>query len=581
MLIYNEPAGLPAYRSDCKIIFMKNSFFLLPVVTLLVITHVNAQESNKKNAASIIYKNAKIWTGDRDNPYASAIAIVGHNIVYVGDNAAAFTGSETTVVDAGGKMMVPGFIDNHTHFLTGGYQLTAVNLRYANTKNAFITTLKTYVSSLADNRWIQGGDWDHEAMGGELPTKDWIDSVTGEHPIFVNRYDGHMALANSITLKLAGIDKNTVSPAGGEIVKDPVTNEPTGVLKDEAMGLVYKVIPTPSEKELEEMLQRASVHALQNGVTQVNDVNSYGGWIDLDTYTKAHKKDQLTIRIYSFVALATWKRLAEYVKQHGRGDDMLRWGGLKGFVDGSLGSTTAWFYQPYLDDKQSTGLIVTDTNDLRRDILAADAAGLQVTVHAIGDRANDWLLNVYEEAEKIKGNTNSRFRIEHAQHLSANAINRFAALNVIPSMQPYHAIDDGKWAFKRLDDDRLKRTYAFKSLLDAKAKLTFGSDWTVAPLIPIEGIYAAVTRRTLDDKNPNGWYPEQKITVEDALRCYTVNNAYAGFHENKTGMLKAGMLADFVILSDDLFSIPAEKIKDVKVLKTILNGKLVYDAGKN
>jgi predicted amidohydrolase YtcJ len=259
---------------------------------------------------------------------------------------------------------------------------------------------------------------------------------------------------------------------------------------------------------------------------------------------------------------------------------MLRWGGLKGFVDGSLGSTTAWFYQPYLDDKKSTGLIVTDTNDLRRNILAADAAGLQVTVHAIGDRANDWLLNVFETAEKIKGNSNSRFRIEHAQHLSAAAINRFAALNVIPSMQPYHAIDDGKWAAKRLDDDRLKRTYAFKSLLNAHAKLTFGSDWTVAPLTPIEGIYAAVTRRTLDDKNPNGWYPEQKISVEDALRCYTVNNAYAGFHENKTGMLKAGMLADFVILSDDIFSISPEKINKVKVLETILDGKIVYDAEK-
>jgi hypothetical protein len=557
---------------------MKKTLFILTLSTFVFILCADAQNNNKKTTADIIYKNAKIWTGDRSNPQASCIAVSGNRIIYVGSNAAPFTGRNTKLIDAKGRLIVPGFIDNHTHFLNGGYQLTAVNLRNAASKKEFIQTLSSYISKLTDDRWIQGGDWDHEAMGGELPTKEWIDSVTGNHPLFVNRYDGHMALANSITLKLAGIDKTTPNPAGGEIVRDPVTNEPTGVLKDEAMGLVYKIIPTPSEKELDEMLQRASAHGLQNGVTQVNDVSSYGGWIDLKTYTTAHKNNQLNIRIYSFVALATWKRLADYVKQNGRGDDMLRWGGLKGFVDGSLGSTTGWFYQPYLDDKKSTGLIVTDTNDLRRDILDADAAGLQVTVHAIGDRANDWLLNVYEEAEKKKENSNSRFRIEHAQHLSAAAIKRFAALNVIPSMQPYHAIDDGRWAAKRLEDDRLKRTYAFKSLLDAHAKLTFGSDWTVAPLTPIEGIYAAVTRRTLDDKNPNGWYPEQKISVEDALRCYTVNNAYASFHENKTGMLKAGMLADFVILSDNIFTIAPEKIKDVKVLQTILDGKMVYKA---
>ncbi len=561
-----------------KLFFMKQLYFIFTLFSCLFIHCSNAQGSDKKSTADIIYKNAKIWTGDTGNQSAGSIAILGNRIIYVGNNADPFTGSNTKLIDVKGKLLVPGFIDNHTHFLTGGYQLTAVNLREAASKTAFINTLKTYISKLTDDRWIQGGDWDHEAMGGELPTKEWIDSVTGNHPIFVNRYDGHMALANSVALKLAGIDKNTITPPGGEIVRDPVTNEPTGVLKDEAMSLVYKIMPEPSEKELDEMLQRAAAHALQNGVTQVNDVSSYGGWLDLKTYTTAHKKNRLNIRIYSFVAIATWKRLDEYVKQNGRGDDMLRWGGLKGFVDGSLGSTTAWFYQPYLDDKKSTGLIVTDTNDLRRDILAADAAGLQVTVHAIGDRANDWLLNVFETAEKIKGNSNSRFRIEHAQHLSAAAINSFAALNVIPSMQPYHAIDDGKWAAKRLDDDRLKRTYAFKSLLNAHAKLTFGSDWTVAPLTPIEGIYAAVTRRTLDDKNPTGWYPEQKISVEDALRCYTVNNAYAGFHENKTGMLKVGMLADFVILSDDLFKIAPEKIKDVKVLQTILDGKIVYDA---
>ena len=243
----------------------------------------------------------------------------------------------------------------------------------------------------------------------------------------------------------------------------------------------------------------------------------------------------MPIRIYSFVAIRTWQKLDSFVKKNGWGDDRLRWGGLKGFVDGSLGSTTAWFYKPYLDAPNSTGLQVTDTTLLRKWILAADSAGLHIATHAIGDHANGWILNVYEEAEKQRPIKDHRFRVEHAQHLTEEDISRFAKLRVVPSMQPYHAIDDGKWAAKRLDSARLKGTYAFKSLLGTGANLTFGSDWTVAPLDPIAGIYAAVTRRTLDDKNPGGWFPDQKISVEQALRCYTVNNAWAGFQEDKTG----------------------------------------------
>lgn len=342
------------------------------------------------------------------------------------------------------------------------------------------------------------------------------------------------------------------------------------------MSLVDKVIPDPTPTELDESLQRAIHHAWENGVTQITDMGSYGGWIDRETYKRAQSKNQLNLRIYSFVPISTWRRLDSVVKREGWGNDMLRWGGLKGFVDGSLGSTTAWFYQPYLVAPHSTGLQVTDTNLLRQWIMQADSAGLHIAVHAIGDRANDWLLNVYQEAENKRPTTDHRFRIEHAQHLTQNAIPRFASLHVIASMQPYHAIDDGRWAAKRLDDKRLKGTYAFKSLLDAGTLVTFGSDWTVAPLQPLDGIYAAVTRRTLDEKNPGGWYPEQKITVEQALRCYTVNNAYAGFHENKTGKLKTGTLADFIVVSDDIFKIAPEKIRDVKVVRTIVNGKEVF-----
>jgi hypothetical protein len=341
------------------------------------------------------------------------------------------------------------------------------------------------------------------------------------------------------------------------------------------MDLIAAVMPNPSEKILDECLQRAIRHAFEHGVTQVSDMGNYGGWTDLETYRRAQANKRLDLRIYSFVPLSSWARLDSFVKKNGTGNDMLHWGGVKGFVDGSLGSTTAWFFKPYLDAPQTTGLQLTDTVIMRKWLLAADSAGLHIATHAIGDHAINWLLNRYQEAEE-KTQRDHRFRIEHAQHLQQSDIPRFAGLKIIPSMQPYHAIDDGKWAGKRLDSARLNGTYAFADLIKSGASVTFGSDWTVAPLDPIAGIYAAVTRRTLDDKNPNGWFPNQKINVETALRCYTSNNAYANFMENKTGKLKAGMLADMVVLSEDLFAIKPSNIQSVKVLRTIVNGKEVY-----
>jgi len=548
---------------------MKKILFSLTVLILII----SCSEKDKL-AADKIYINTRIWTGDSAQPWAEAIAIKGNEIIFTGKDYQTFKNDKTEIIDLGGNMMVPGFIDNHTHFLSGGYNLSGVDLRKAKTQQEFISILKDFCKQYDDDRWILGGDWDHESWGGELPSRLWIDSVSGNHPVFVSRYDGHMSLANTKALQLAGVTKDSKAPAGGEMKKD-AAGEITGVMKDEAMGLVNRIIPNPSDKQLDEYFLAAMNHAFKNGVTQVYDVGSYGGWIDLATYRRNYENKKLDLRIYSFVSINTWKKLDSFCIKEGKGDDMLRWGALKGFTDGSLGSTTAWFYQPYLDDPNTSGFNVTDTTDLRKWILAADSAGLHIAIHAIGDRANDFVLNVFEEAEK-NNSKDHRFRIEHAQHLSQTAIPRFAQLNVIPSMQPYHAIDDGRWAYKRLDDARLKGTYAFKSLLDNKARLTFGSDWTVAPLTPLEGIYAAVTRRTFDNKNPGGWYPEQKISVEQALKCYTANNAYAGFQENKLGILKRGMLADFLVLSENIFEISPEKIKDVKVIRTIVNGKEVF-----
>ena len=554
---------------------MRNLFLFL-----IVCLSFSFFSCHRHPVADRIYLNAKIWTGDSANPEAKTIAIKDSLILYVGNDYQDYVGSQTELRDLHGKMLVPGFIDNHTHFLEGGYFLANINLRNVKSMESFIEVFRHFADSVKGVGWIKGGNWDHEAWGGQLPRKEWIDSVSGQHPVFVSRYDGHMGLANSMALKMAGITKNTPSPPGGEIVKDPKTGEPTGILRDEATGLVYNVIPNPNEKDLDDALGRAAAHALAHGLTQVHDMGSYGGWIDLATYRRAEAAGQLPIRIYSFVAIHSWQKLDSFVKINGWGNDRLHWGGLKGFVDGSLGSTTAWFYKPYLDDPHTTGLQVTDTILLRKWILQADSAGLRIATHAIGDHANDWILDVYEEAEALHPSKDHRFRVEHAQHLTPAAISRFAKLRVIPSMQPYHAIDDGKWAAKRLDSTRLKGTYVFKSLLETGANLTFGSDWTVAPLDPIAGIYAAVTRRTLDDKNPGGWFPDEKISVEQALRCYTVNNAWAGFQENKTGSLKAGMLADFTVLSEDLFSIAPENIRDTKILLTVVNGKEAYTNNK-
>jgi predicted amidohydrolase YtcJ len=534
---------------------MRNFSWIGTIIVLFI-------SCNQHPVADRIYLNAKIWTGDSANPEAKAIAIRDSLIIYVGNDYHSYVGNGTTLTDLGGKMIVPGFIDNHVHFLDGGYYLANINLRDVKSKEDFIKVFTLYTDSVRGSSWIKGGNWDHEAWGGQLPRKEWIDSISGQHPVFVSRYDGHMGLANSIALKLAGITKNTPSPPGGEIVKDPKTGEPTGILRDEATSLVYKVIPDPTAEELDEALNRASSHALSRGFTQVHDMGSYGGWIDLATYRRAEAAGHLPIRIYSFVAIRSWQKLDSFIKRDGKGNDHLHWGGLKGFVDGSLGSTTAWFYRPYLDAPGSTGLQVTDTVLLKKWILGADSAGLQVATHAIGDRANDWILDVYQEAENLRPEKDHRFRVEHAQHLTPTAIRRFVKLRVIPSIQPFHAIDDGKWAAKRLDTPRLKGTYVFKSLLETNANLTFGSDWPVAPLDPIAGIYAAVTRRTLDDKNPGGWY--------------TVNNAWAGFLENKTGKLKAGMLADFTVLSEDLFTMAPEKIRDTKILLTVVNGKEAF-----
>jgi predicted amidohydrolase YtcJ len=528
--------------------------------------------------ADMILTGGLVWTG----PDAvvsgvgapTALAVADGRILAVGTDVeiAAYAGPGTEQIDLGGRRVVPGFMDAHTHFLAGGFELASVQLRDARTPTEFSRRIAEFASQHS-GEWVLGGTWDHELWGGELPRRDWIDSLTPESPVFVTRLDGHMSLANSRALELAGVTAETPDPPGGTIVRYP-GGEPTGILKDAAQGLVEGAVPDRTQEELDRALEAASQHALERGVTSITDM---GTWDGFATYLRARQRDRLPLRVYAVVPLVTRSRLAQYVEEHGRGDDLLFWGGLKGFVDGSLGSTTAWFYQPYEDEPGTTGLMVTDTAELRAAILDGDQAGLQVIVHAIGDRANDWLLDVYDEARRIHGERDRRFRIEHAQHLSPAAVGQFGAQDIIPSMQPYHAIDDGRWAVKRIGPERIKLTYAFRDLLDAEAPLAFGSDWTVAPIDPLLGICAAVTRRTIDGANPGGWVPEQKISVAEAVAAYTVASAYACYMEDKLGTLERGKYADLVVLSDDIFVIDPVEIENVKVDLTLVDGAVVFE----
>src|SRR5438034_1307121 len=559
---------------------MKSLCLLIASYVLMSInfaTHANTPPF----ATDLIIVNGNMHTMDANQPSAQAVAIIGNRIIAVGSNdeIKKLAGPNTKVIDAKGRLVLPGFNDAHVHFLSGGFQLSSVDLRDANTPQEFAERIRDFAGKLPKGRWITGGDWDHERWpDAKLPTKELIDRYTPDTPVFVNRLDGHMALANSLALKLAGVSRETKDPPVGVVVRDSKTGEPTGILKDAAQSFVWKVIPAASFEEKLAAARAATNHAASLGVTSVQDMSAGA---DVGVYQTLLDRGELKTRVYAVWPLPGWDRLARTGVRAHFGSAMLRTGGLKGFADGSLGSTTALFFEPYLDAPNTSGIpsdeMFPEGAMLER-VRGADRAGLQVIIHAIGDRANDNILSIYEHVEKENGDRDRRFRIEHAQHLRPQDITRFARDKVIASMQPYHAIDDGRWAEKRIGPERAKTTYAFRSLLDSGAMLAFGTDWTVAPLSPVLSIYAAVTRRTLDGKNPTGWIPEQKISVEETVRAYTIGSAFAEFQENEKGTITTGKLADLVILSRDIFQIDPKEIEKVRVVITIMNGRTVYEA---
>src|SRR5438094_4603713 len=555
----------------------------LAVYSLVFMSGVCAN-AQPKPTATLIITNAAVYTVDKQHPTAEAVAIIGDRIVAVCSRSESdsWRGAKTKVIDAGGKLVLPGFNDAHVHFIQGGAQLDQVHLVDAATPDEFAKRVVMQMKKTPKGEWILGGRWDETKWAKqELPTKQLVDSLTGDTPMFVERYDGHEALANSAALKLAGVDAKTAEVPGGVIVRDASGN-PTGIFKDAAMALIYKAIPPMTHEQRLRAARAALKHAASLGVTSVQHMNPE--FADVAVYSELAEKGELTTRIYAVPMETEWRDQAKVGIRHSWGSSYLRLGAVKGYADGSLGSRTAYMFEPFIDDPGNRGLLSDEMHPpsaMHDRLMQADAAGLQLRVHAIGDRAISMILDIFADIEKANGDHDQRFVIEHAQHMAQTDFARFAKLHVIASMQPYHAIDDGRWAEKRLGHDRARYSYAWRSFLDHGVTLAFGTDWPVAPLDPLQGLYAAVTRATLDGKNPDGWIPEEKITLSEAIEAYTMGAAFAEFQEKEKGSITPGKLADMVILSDNIFSTKPKAIRNAKVETTIVGGKVVYGAARN
>jgi predicted amidohydrolase YtcJ len=530
-------------------------------------------------AADLIVRHARVWTVNPEQPEAEGVAVLDGRIVAVGSDAAvlAWKGPHTRVVDAGGKRLLPGFNDAHVHFADGGASLTAVQLNDAGSLAEFVKRIGKYAAQSAKGEWIRAGDWDETKWSpSALPTRQDIDAVTPNNPVALDRYDGHMILVNSRALALAGITAATPNPPGGVIVRD-AAGQPTGALADAAVTLMDKVIPAPTPEQRRRAIEGALREAASHGVTSVQDMaEDYG---NLAVYAQLLREGKLTVRLYGAPPIAKVDDQARLGIGRAFGGPSLRIGALKMFADGSLGSRTAYFFEPFVDTPDIRGLLGADMLPIARTrerLMRADAAGLQVCTHAIGDAAISTVLDLYDDVATDRGVRDRRWRIEHAQHMAARDFERFARLHVIASVQPYQAIDDGRWAEARIGHDRASRTYAFKTFLDHGVRLAFGTDWPVAPLDPMLTLYAATTRATLDGKNPGGWFPEQKLTIQQAVAAYTVESAYAEFQEREKGSIEPGKLADMVLLSDDVLAIPAAAIRNVRVLRTWVGGEEVF-----
>ena len=542
-----------------------------------------------ENYADLVIKNAKVYTVDPKNVYAEAIAIKGEWIIAVTTNTNIeqyIDETRTKVIDAEGNLVLPGFNDAHVHW--GPVDVDYVELRYITNPDVITEKVKERVKEVAPGILIYGGHWEHEMFTDkQWPTKTLLDEVSPDNPVVLKRADGHSALVNRYVLKTSGITKDTPNPFGGEIVKDPVTGEPTGILKETAMDLIKtgaknRVVPTEEKGKKEwEGWKKAFEKASSLGVTSIQHAGEGNG----ELYIKLKEAGFLSARMdisrplpKKEEKLVTLDSLRKKFPPEG---NWIRFGYLKGFMDGTLGSGTAMFYEPFEDEPGKAGLPQMSYEELEKRVLAADEMGFQIGIHAIGSKANTWILNAFEKAREVNGMRDSRHRSEHAQILIEKDIPRFTKLGVIASMQPTHCITDKRFCEKRIGPERSKFAYPWRSLLDANAHVAFGTDYSVEPLNPMEGLYAAVTRKDRVGEEGEGWIPEQKITMAEAIELYTLGAAYAQFMEDRKGMLKKGYLADVVILDNDLFSIPEDQIMQTRVMYTMVGGQIVYQKEEN
>jgi predicted amidohydrolase YtcJ len=556
---------------------------LLPLMLLFLAgtTCLRAQTD-----ADVVLVGGKVWTGVASQPQAEAVAIHGSRVLAVGSSEAMLKLAmpAAKIIQLHGRLVLPGFNDAHVHIQMGGANLVGVHLTDTKSQAEFRQRISTFTKTAPKGAWILNGLWDQERWSPiALPTHALIDDVTPDNPVAVSRTDLHMILANAYAMKLAGVDRNTKDVPGGLILRDEDGN-PTGIFKDAAKNLILSAVPPETQKDMETYILATQKVAAENGVTSVQDMavssNDELGPLKLKALQSLAQQGRLKLRVAECLPLADVRQMAELGIEANFGNDLFHIGCLKSFADGGLGASTAWFTAPYTDNPSNYG-IASDSmqhpEEMYAEFKRADRAGLQLITHAIGDRANHTILDFYERLEKEDGSRDRRDRIEHAQTLLPQDIPRFAQLHVIASVQPFHAIDDGRWAEKRIGPERIKTTYAFRSLMDSGAVVAFGSDWPVAPLVPLTGIYAAVTRRTIDGKNPGGWIPQEKVSVAQAVRAYTYNAAYAEGEEALKGSIQPGQLADIIVLSSDIFQINPIEIENVKVDLTLLGGQIIYD----
>ena len=587
---------------------LRPTLALALVALLLLATHASrAALATPQRRVSLVLANGKIFTADASGTIAQAVAIEGDRIIAVGTNAEitrTYRGART--VDLRGRLVTPGFNDAHIHFIGGGLSLLRVELIGARTLTEAKARIAAKVKELPPGAWILGRGWDHTLWGGEWPTRGDLDAVAPNNPVFVQRVDGHVSWANSLALKQANVTRETRAPEGGEILHD-ADGQPTGILKETAAGLVGRVVPQPSRAERMQAAERALAEARRYGITSIQD-NS--GYESIELYRELLSAGKLTVRV------AEWQNFEDTVERlkaqraefaSFKLDPLLiRLTALKGYVDGTLGSRTAAMLAPFADDPKNSGIPRRPPEELTRMIVERDAAGFQIALHAIGDRANRMALDGFkaaksnphdigvalitdasvsrEEIEEMKREIEKehairRHRIEHSQVVAPSDFARFRNLGVLASMQPSHAISDKRWAQDRLGEYRVLGAYSWHTMRAHGAHVPFGTDWPVEPINPYLGLYAAVTRRSTEGEPAGGWWPQERLSIADAIRCYTFESAYASFEEREKGQIIPGMLADLVVHTRDLLTIKPEEILQTEAAMTIFGGKVVYERG--